>query len=73
MQAKSLEVQVGGSHYKNMPIQPLEYNIKNGLGFVEGSVVKYVSRWKSKGGIEDLKKARHLLDVLIEIEESNAQ
>ena len=66
----ALERQEGGSHYKDMPIQPVEYIHRNGLGFVEGCVVKYVSRWRAKGGIEDLKKARHFLDMLIEMESS---
>jgi len=61
-----LETQVGGEHYKDLAIQPAEYAIANGLGFVEGAVVKYVSRWKKKGGVQDLKKARHFLDILIE-------
>lgn len=60
------EQQVGGDHYKNLPIQPIEYITKNGLGFCEGNVVKYITRWQSKGGIEDLRKARHYLDLLIE-------
>lgn len=66
----ALGTQVGGGHYKDMPIQPIEYIHKNGLGFCEGAVVKYVSRWRSKGGVEDLKKARHFLDMLIEMEGS---
>lgn len=60
--------QIGGSHYKNLAIQPVEYCHKNGLGFIESSVVKYVSRWRDKNGLEDLKKARHFLDLLIEME-----
>ena len=64
----ALDSQVGGNHYKDMAIQPIEYIHRNGLGFIEGCVVKYVSRWRSKGGIEDLKKARHFLDMLIEME-----
>lgn len=63
---KALDEQVGGNHYKNMKIQPLEYITANQLGYCEGNIIKYVSRWKSKGGIEDLRKARHYLDVLIE-------
>lgn len=63
---KSLEVQVGGSHYKSLAIQPAEYSIRNGLGFAEGNVVKYVTRYQYKGGIEDLLKAKHYLDMLIE-------
>lgn len=59
--------QVGGEHYKGCAIQPAEYNIRNRLGFIEGSVVKLVTRWELKGGIEDLEKARHLLALLIEL------
>jgi hypothetical protein len=66
-------IQVGGSHYKDVTIQPIDYIFANRLGFVEGNVVKYVTRWKIKGGIEDLKKARHYLDMYIQqIEQENA-
>ena len=68
MTNKTSDSQVGGSHYKDMLIQPLEYIIANKLSFCEGNVVKYVSRWKNKNGIEDLRKARHYLDMLIEQE-----
>ena len=61
-------VQHGGSHYKDCPIQPWDYIVQNGLGYLEGNVVKYVSRWRVKGGVEDLRKARHYLDKLIELE-----
>lgn len=64
--ASSLNVQIGGNHYKNFIIQPVEYVWKNDIPFIEGSVIKYVTRWKSKGGINDLRKARHFLDLLIE-------
>ena len=60
------DIQVGGSHYKDMKIQPVEYIVANDLGYCEGNVVKYVSRWKSKGGVDDLRKARHYIDLLIE-------
>ena len=49
-----------------MKIQPIEYITKNGLNYAEGNVVKYVSRWRKKGGIEDLRKAKHYIDLLIE-------
>lgn len=65
---KALDVQVGGKHYKNMAIQPIEYIFANGLGFCEGNILKYLSRWRDKGGVEDLRKARHYLDLLIEHE-----
>jgi hypothetical protein len=61
------EKQVGGSHYKDTAIQPWDYITSNGLGFLEGCIVKYVSRYKDKGGIEDLKKAQHFLEKLIEV------
>lgn len=66
----ALKEQVAGTHYKSMAIQPFEYIHKNGIGFAEGSVIKYVSRWRSKGGIDDLRKARHFIDLLIESETS---
>ena len=65
---RALDVQEGGGHYKGMAIQPFEYIHANGIGFAEGCVVKYVSRWRTKGGVEDLRKARHFLDLLIEAE-----
>lgn len=63
---KAIDRQEGGSHYKNLAIQPVEYVLANQIGFCEGSVIKYVTRYSAKGGIEDLKKARHFLDLLIE-------
>lgn len=66
--SSAFAVQIGGEHYKNLPIQPIEYCQRNGLGAVESFVVKYVTRWKSKGGVEDLRKAIHLLEMLIEME-----
>lgn len=67
----AFDLQVGGSHYKDLAIQPTEYIVKNKLNFIEGNVIKYVTRYKLKGGLEDLKKARHYIDILIELEESN--
>lgn len=66
--AAAMATQVGGGHYKDMAIQPIEYIHKNGIGFVEGAVIKYVSRWRKKNGLEDLRKARHMIDLLIEME-----
>tara|TARA_R110000772_G_C13205166_1_gene430450 strand:+ start:294 stop:569 length:276 start_codon:yes stop_codon:yes gene_type:complete len=60
--------QSGGSHYKLMMIQPLEYALANDLGICEHAVIKYVSRWKIKGGVEDLRKAIHYCEILIERE-----
>lgn len=59
--------QVGGSHYKS-EIQVWDFIIANDIGYLAGNVVKYVSRYKKKGGIEDLEKAQHYLSKLIEVE-----
>ncbi len=59
--------QIGGSHYKDKPIQPWDYIAANRLGYLEGNIVKYVSRYKEKDGIADLHKAKHYLDKLIEL------
>ena len=64
----ALDEQEGGNHYKGLEIQPVEYIHRNGIGYIEGNVIKYVSRWRSKNGIADLKKARHYIDLLIELE-----
>lgn len=61
-----LGTQIGGDHYTRQKIQPIEYIWANGLGFSEGNIVKYVTRWKYKGGIKDLKKAHHHIALLIE-------
>lgn len=58
--------QVGGTHYKECSIEPIDYILANSLGFCEGNVVKYISRWRHKNGIEDLKKAKQYIDFLIE-------
>lgn len=60
--------QVAGSHYKTKTIQPWDYIAANELGYFEGNVVKYVSRWRDKGGVEDLRKAAHYLQKLIELQ-----
>ncbi len=64
----SLDTQVGGDHYKELQIQPVEYIHANGIGFCEGCAIKYLTRWRSKGGIEDLHKAKHFIDMLIQLE-----
>lgn len=63
---RALDVQVGGSHYKSMAIQPVEYSMWNDLNLAEGSIVKYVSRWRNKNGLEDLRKVSHWVDLLIQ-------
>jgi len=64
----SLNRQVDGDHYKDLPIQPAEYIHANAMGYFEGNVVKYVSRWRKKNGIADLEKAKHYIELLIELE-----
>ena len=66
----ALQTQIGGAHYTDMKIQPIEYIQANRIPFPEGNVIKYVSRWRSKGGIKDLRKAAHHLELLIEYEVS---
>ena len=65
----ALDTQVGGSHYKGFKIQPVEFIHQNGIGYMAGNVIKYVSRYQEKNGIEDLKKAQHYIDILIEFEQ----
>ena len=67
---KSSKKQVGGNHYLKYKIQPVEFIIKNNIGFVEGNIIKYILRFKEKGGAEDLKKAKHYIDLLIESSKS---
>jgi hypothetical protein len=64
----ALDVQVDGNHYKDQAIQPVEYIHANGIGYMEGNVIKYVSRWRKKNGIKDLEKAKHYIELLIELE-----
>lgn len=64
----ALDVQMGGGHYKQKAIQPVEYIQANNLNFLEGCVVKRITRWRDKGGFEDLQKIKHEIDLLIELE-----
>jgi len=68
----AFDKQVNGEHYKKA-IQPIIYIHANNLGFCEGNVVKYVTRWKEKGGVDDLKKAIHYIELLIELETKSVQ
>ena len=68
----ALNQQKGGSHYKDQKIQPIEYIHANGLGFMEGNVVKYVTRHKAKNGRQDIEKAIHYLELLLELEYSDS-
>lgn len=66
-----LAQQVGGGHYRDMVIQPVEFIHANSIGYFEGNVIKYVTRWRKKNGIADLEKARHYIDLLIQLETKN--
>ena len=61
--------QVGGDHYKNKKFQPIEFILGNDIPFCEGNVIKYICRWKEKGGLKDLRKARQYIQFLIDKEE----
>ena len=63
------DMQIGGDHYMDKTIQPWDYIVSNDLGFLEGNIIKYITRWNYKGGVEDLRKAQHYLAKLIEIQE----
>lgn len=68
---KALNSQVGGDHYKDFPIQPIEFILKNDLDFLQGCVVKRICRYNKPGGkrVEDLQKIKHEIDLLIELKE----
>lgn len=65
----ALDTQIGGGHYKGMKIQPMEYSMANGLDACQHTAIKYISRFRDKGGIQDLEKAKHCIDMLIEFEQ----
>jgi hypothetical protein len=59
--------QVDGNHYKTKRIEPWDYIEANQLGFLEGSIIKYITRYQEKNGVKDLEKAKHFLEKLIEV------
>lgn len=67
----AFDTQVGGAHYKSLAVQPVEFWLISDLGAVEGAIVKYMTRWRDKGGLEDLKKVQHFLEIMIEFYEQN--
>jgi uncharacterized protein DUF3310 len=64
----ALDVQISGNHYKQFVIQPIQFIYMNKLDFLQGNIIKYTCRYKNKNGIEDLKKVKHYVDLLIELE-----
>lgn len=69
----ALDTQIGGDHYKSMPIQPMEYSMANKLDACQHTAIKYITRFREKGGIQDLEKAKHVIDMLIEFEQKGAK
>ena len=67
----ALQTQVGGDHYKSMKIQPVEFIHANNIPYMEGNIIKYIARWRTKNGLADLEKAKHYIDLLIELEKQN--
>lgn len=71
MSTEALERQEGGSHYKNLAIQPMVYSFRNRLDPCQHTAIKYITRFREKGGKEDLLKAIHCIEMLIELEYGN--
>lgn len=65
---RALDTQVGGNHYKNYKIQPVEFFMANKLNYCQSNAIKYLVRYKDKNGVEDLEKAKHYIDLLIDFE-----
>jgi len=66
MKSSSLEKQVGGTHYNGMAIQPIEFIVANHIPYREGNALKYICRHSNKNGVDDLRKAIHYLEMIIE-------
>jgi len=62
----AIQKQIGGNHYNRYAIQPVDFIIANNLDWCEANAVKYITRWKDKNGVEDIKKAMHYLEILLE-------
>jgi hypothetical protein len=67
------DIQHGGAHYKSKAIQPWDYIVSNNLDYLQGNIVKYVSRFRDKNGLEDLYKAQHYIEKLIETEKAKLE
>ena len=65
---EALNKQVGGDHYKRFIIQPVEFCYHNEIPYLEATAIKYLCRWRDKGGLQDLQKAKHFIDILIDFE-----
>lgn len=72
--ASANEIQVGGNHYKQfVGLEPWDAITHWGLGFLDGNAVKYLARWRHKGGLQDLEKAQHYIQKQIEVEKRRQQ
>jgi len=69
----SFQTMVGGDHYTKLAIQPMEYSMANGLDPCQHTIIKYVTRFRDKNGLEELKKAQHTLQMLIEFEKAHRE
>jgi len=65
--SRATNKQVGGTHYKDFKIMPIEYITKNKLDFCEGNIVKYISRHEKKNGAEDIRKVIHYAELILEL------
>lgn len=68
VQSSALDVQVAGDHYKLLAIQPIEYIHANGIHYMEGNVVKYITRHRDKNGAADVRKALHYCQLILELQ-----
>ena len=71
--AAASDIQIGGNHYRSFAVQPFEFIYRNKIPFAEGSVIKSICRWVNEGNIEDLQKARHYIDLIIEQETQGSE
>ena len=71
-EVKATDTQISGDHYTKLAIQPMQYSMKNKLDALQHTVIKYVTRFRDKAGIEDLEKAKHCIDMLIEFERNKS-
>lgn len=70
---KAIELQIGGDHYKKFRIQPAFFNYINDIPYLEATAIKYLCRWRDKGGIQDLDKAIHFIELLKEFEQEKTE
>lgn len=66
---KASDIQVAGDHYKKLAIQPMRFSMENKLDALQHTAIKYITRFRDKGGVQDLEKAKHCIDMLIQFEQ----